>query len=68
MDKNVGSTDKIIRIIVGIALLAFGLIAVGSTGFGILLMLVGVVLIATGALNFCPLFKLIGFNSLESGS
>jgi len=63
MDRNVGDTDKIIRIIVGVALIALGLIGLGASGLGILAMLIGAVLVVTGAINFCPLFKVLGINS-----
>lgn len=68
MEKNVGNTDKIIRLIVGIALVAFGFLGLGASAFGWFLILIGAVLIATGAANFCPLFKLLGFNSVESST
>jgi len=63
--KNVGSTDKTIRLIAGFVLLALGVFGLGGAG-GILVSVVGVVLIATGALNFCPLFKLINFSSIKN--
>ncbi len=62
--KNVGSTDRIIRLVAGAALAAWGLFGAGVTsGLGILALVVGIVFIATGLLNFCPIFKLLGINS-----
>ena len=68
MEKNVGETDKVIRLIAGIALVAFGLIGIGATGTGLFLSLIGVVLIVTGAINFCPLFKALGHSSVETNT
>jgi len=68
MIKNVGSTDKIIRLVVGAALLAWTFLSLGglSTTMGIVAAVVGVVLIATALLNFCPLFKIFGISSFRS--
>ena len=64
--RNVGSTDKMIRLVAGVLLLALGIFGIGLGGAGgILVSLVGVILLATGAMNFCPLFKAIGFSSFK---
>ena len=59
MDKNVGSMDRNIRFGAGAVLLIWGLVFKG----GILLTLIGLILLATGHLNFCPAYKLIGMNT-----
>lgn len=60
MKKNVGGIDRILRIVLGLGLLAFafaGPEGVKVWGF------VGIVPLATGLLNFCPLYSIIGFNT-----
>ena len=53
--KNVGSVDKILRIVVGLALIA--IVFVGpQTPWG----WIGVVPLLTALLGFCPLYRLIG--------
>jgi hypothetical protein len=47
------------RIIVGIAIVAIGLLVVGG-GWGIVLTVVGVVMFLAGAVNFCLLAPIIG--------
>ena len=59
MEKNVGSMDRNIRFGAGAVLLIWGLVFKG----GILLTLIGLILLATGYLNFCPAYKLIGMNT-----
>lgn len=55
---NVGSADRFIRILVGIALIA--LVFVGpQTPWG----WIGIVPLVTGLLRTCPLYSLIGINS-----
>ena len=61
MDKNVGSMDRNIRFGAGAVLLILSLTNIINPGwlFGI----IGIVLLATGYLNFCPAYKLIGMNT-----
>ena len=62
MNKNVGGIDKILRIIVGIALIAstFFVPAMSLWGW------VGVVPLLTGLFNFCPFYPLLGISSCKS--
>ncbi len=63
MQTNVGSTDRIIRAIVGIAAL-IGAIALGiGTGGGIALLVVGGIMVVTAAVGFCPLYRVLGLNT-----
>ena len=57
MKANVGGLDKWIRIVAGLALIAWAL-----TG-GPVWAWIGVVPLATGMFNYCPLYRLIGFNT-----
>ena len=61
MTKNVGGIDKILRIIVGIALIASTFLVPAMTLWG----WVGIVPLVTGLFNFCPLYPLIGLNSCK---
>lgn len=59
--KNVGSIDRILRIVVGLALLAgFFLNADASLRW---LYLIGIVPLATGLMSTCPLYRLFGFST-----
>ena len=58
MNKNIGTTDKFLRLIVGIAL-----VVATTSGNLPLWGWVGVVLIATALVNFCLLYKIIGVNT-----
>jgi hypothetical protein len=65
MVKNVGQTDKIIRLVVGAILIALDLFEVVTGPFSWLLSVAAVVLIATALLNFCPLYSLLGKSTCE---
>ncbi|MBL7920702.1 MAG: DUF2892 domain-containing protein [Bacteroidia bacterium] len=63
MKKNMGSADKIIRLIIAaiVAVLYFTNVITGTLGI-VLLVLAGVFVI-TSFMNFCPLYTLLGINS-----
>jgi len=56
--KNVGGIDRPLRVIVGLILIS--LVFVGpQTVWG----WAGLIPLITGAVGFCPLYKILGFNS-----
>lgn len=58
MIKNINSIDQVVRIVAGAVLI--GLVFVGpQTPWG----WVGLVLIATGFMNFCPIYKILGIST-----
>ena len=58
MTKNVGGIDKIIRIVLGLALIAATLMgALPVWGW------IGIVPLATGLMGWCPLYPLIGLST-----
>ena len=60
MKKNLGATDRWIRIILGIVLLAILLfVQIGWRWVGLL----GYVSLAIGLMNFCPLYALFGIST-----
>ena len=60
MKANVGGIDKILRIVIGAALIAWVLLANGPVWAWI-----GVVPLATGLLNFCALYSILGINTCK---
>lgn len=63
MKKNMGNTDKIIRLIIaaGIAILYFSGAVTGTIGI-VLLILAGIFLL-TSLVGFCPLYALFGMDT-----
>jgi hypothetical protein len=58
MKSNVGGIDRILRIVLGLALIGMTLAGfIGVWGW------IGIVPLLTGAVGFCPLYPLIGFSS-----
>ncbi len=63
MQKNVGTIDRAIRGLVGIALLVvFATGMLEGTG-GIIALIVGVVMLGTAAIGWCPPYTLLGINT-----
>lgn len=58
MKANVGSIDRVARLIVGVTLIA--LAATGTIGFW---GYIGIVAIVTALMNFCPAYTLLGVNT-----
>lgn len=65
MKKTVGSTDKIIRIILGIILLILAFAtSVGPAG-KVILIILGVVALLTALTGMCLLYSLFGINTCK---
>ena len=59
MRYNVGSTDRVLRIVAGLGIAIGGIIFESYWG------LVGVVLLATAIFRFCPLYSLFKIDTFE---
>lgn len=64
MKTNEGSADRIVRLVLGIALLgvALGVLGISSIG-GIIAAVVGLVMLVTAAVGFCPAYAIFGFKT-----
>ncbi len=60
METNVGGTDRIVRIVVGVALLSLVFILDGGNRWW---GLVGLALLATGLLRWCPAYIPFGIKT-----
>ena len=62
MTANIGSIDRIARIILGIVLLAApflsGMALFNSTTATVISAIVGIVMLATSSMRFCPLYRI----------
>lgn len=63
---NVGTPDRIIRLVVGVVLIAlpfFGGTAISSSWLAWAAPIVGVILAATAFLAFCPIYRVLGLST-----
>ena len=66
MKKNLGTIDRILRLVIAIifAYLYFSGTITGA--LGIILLVLGAVFALTSLFSFCPLYRLFKFNTLKS--
>jgi hypothetical protein len=63
MNVNVGSVDRVVRIVAGIALIGLALAGtIGPWGY------IGVIPLLTGFVRVCPAYSLLGINTCSSGT
>ena len=66
MSANESSWDRIIRVVIGLALGYWGFFQMGGGLWGIILGVIGLVLLVTGAIGFCPIYGLVGLSTKKS--
>lgn len=59
MKANIGSVDRVVRVVLGLAIIAGGLVAQNWLG------VIGVVLLATAAIGTCPLYLPFGISTRQ---
>ena len=66
MKVNMATADRALRVIiaVAIAILYFMNIIAGTAG--LILLVAGVIFLATSIIGFCPLYKLFGFSTCKT--
>lgn len=57
MKLNVGGIDRILRIVVGLALVAWAVLG------GPVWAWIGIVPLVTGAIGFCPIYPILGMST-----
>jgi hypothetical protein len=63
MKKNVGSIDKVVRIILAAVLVGLLFAKVVTGTLAIVAVILGVILLFTSAVSFCPIYAALGLTS-----
>ena len=65
MKKNMGKTDRMIRLIIAVvaAILYFTGTIAGT--LGLVALIVSVIFVLTSLISFCPLYRLLGLSSTK---
>ena len=63
MKKNVGSVDRIVRLVLAAVFAVLYITKTVNGTLGVVLIVFGGILAATSIMNFCPLYRLLGINS-----
>lgn len=65
MTANVGSLDRTVRLIVGVALVLLGVFGVFTGAVAIIGYVVAAIALVTGFMNFCPLWAVFKINTVK---
>lgn len=66
MKKNMGTADKIIRIIVAAVFAVLYFTGTITGTIGMVLLVLGAVFLLTSVISFCPLYTLVGINTCKT--
>ncbi len=67
MKANIGKFDRLLRIVLGLAGILIAVTGAISSGTALVLGIGGGILILTGFVSFCPLYRVCGITT-QSGS
>ncbi len=63
MKKNMGITDRTIRILVAVAIVILWLAGIIAGTLAVILLIVAVIFVLTSSLSFCPIYRVFGISS-----
>ena len=63
MEKNVGTIDRIVRIVVGIILVYVAVFVIGKGILMYVVGLLGLIMLAAAVLAYCPLYPIMKINT-----
>ncbi|MFY0672090.1 MAG: DUF2892 domain-containing protein [Bacteroidia bacterium] len=66
MKKNMGSTDRIVRLIIAIVIAALYFTNVVSGTLGLILLVLGTIFALTSFVSFCPLYLPFGLSTCKT--
>jgi hypothetical protein len=68
MKKNLGSADRIIRLLILVVAAVLYFTGTLTGTLGLVVLIVGVILGATAVINFCPIYKALGIKTNKSAA
>ena len=63
MKKNMGTIDRVVRIVIALVFAALYFTGTVTGTLGIVLLVLGGVFVATSLISFCPLYTLFGLST-----
>ena len=68
MKKNMGSTDRSIRIVIALILVVLYFMETITGTLGYIGLAVAAIFLLTSLINFCPLYTLLGVNTCKTNA
>lgn len=66
MKKNMGTADKVIRVILAIIIAGLYIANIITGMLAVVLLVIAVIFVLTSFFSFCPLYTLFGFSTATS--
>lgn len=66
MKKNIGKSDKMIRVILALILAAIDFFEIVTWEYSWIFTVFAITLLVTSLINFCPAYTLLGVNTCEN--
>jgi len=63
MKKNMGNTDRIVRLLAAVLFIVLYFTGTVAGTMGLVLMIAAVIFAATSLISFCPLYAIFGMNT-----
>jgi hypothetical protein len=63
MNKNMGTIDRVVRIVIALVFAALYFTGTVTGTLGIVLLVLGGVFVATSIISFCPLYSIFGLST-----
>lgn len=67
MKKNMGSADRIVRIVLAVIFAALFFTGTVTSTLGYVLLALGVIFVLTSVISFCPLYAPFGISTCKTG-
>ena len=65
MKKNLGSIDKLVRLLIAIALIVLFYLEIVTGTLGIVALILALIFALTSLVSFCPIYALFGLSSCK---
>lgn len=63
MKKNMGTTDRVIRVVIAMILCALYFTGTVTGVAGVVLFIIACIFLLTSVVSFCPIYTLLGINT-----
>ncbi len=63
MMKNESAMDRIVRVLIAVIAVVVALVVGAGSVLGIILFVVAAIMLVTGAVGFCPLYRIFGLRT-----
>jgi len=63
--KNVGISDRVFRILLGLVFMMFYITGVAEGTFGTIILVIGAILLLTAIIRICPAYLILGISTCK---